>query len=95
MAKEVIWRYRAVNNLQKTFNYLSEEWGDIVAERFLELIRENVDLLLGHPELGRRTSKKGKRRKRVIKPRTSIIYEITDSGIAILDIWDNRRKPKR
>lgn len=94
MAKEVIWRNRAVNNLQKTVLYLNEEWGESVAERFLELVRENVDLLLSHPELGVKTSKKKKRRKRVIKPRTSIIYEITDSGIAILDIWDNRRMPK-
>lgn len=94
MAKEVIWRTRALNNLRKTVLYLNEEWGESVAERFMELVKENVDLLLSHPELGVKTNKKQKRRKRVIKPRTSIIYEITDSGIAILDIWDNRRKPK-
>lgn len=94
MAKKVIWRVRAINNLQKTFSYISEEWSDEAADRFLELITENVELLLLYPEIGVKTSQSTKRRKRVVKPRTSIIYEITDTGIAILDIWDNRRKPK-
>ena len=94
MAQKIVWRARALSNLNKTFLYLSEEWGDTVAERFIEVVQENIDLLLAHPESGAKSTKRPNRRKRVVKPRTSIIYELTPVGIIIIDIWDNRRKPK-
>ncbi len=94
MARLILWQEGATVNFEKTMEYLVEDWGKKVAQEFYTEVHENINLINQFPQIGKATSKRSNKYKRVIRRRTSIIYQLTDDTIYITDIWDNRRKPK-
>jgi plasmid stabilization system protein ParE len=94
MARIVVWQEDATVNFEKTVAYLVEDWGKKVAREFYDEVHDNINLIIQFPQSGKATSKKRRKYKRVIRRRTSIIYQFTNDTIYITDVWDNRRKPK-
>ena len=93
MAEKIIWRKRALNRLSKLLPYLVEEFGEKVAETFLDNLNSELELLSDFPDLGPKHPTKNQH-LRVMHRHTSIIYKTTPSQLIVLDLWDNRRKPK-
>ncbi len=93
MVEKIIWRKRALYRLEKLLPYLTEEFGEKVAETFLERLNTELELISEFPELGPKHPTKNQH-LRVMHRLTSIIYKITSNQLIVLDIWDNRRKPK-
>ncbi len=94
MARIVVWQEDATVNFEKTVAYLVEDWGKKVASEFYDEVHDNINLIIQFPQIGNKTSKRRNKYKRVIRHRTSIIYQVSGDTIYVTDIWDNRRKPK-
>ena len=94
VTRVVIWTETAIRQRRHTFEY----WNDrnkskAYSRRLQAAIRERIDHLKAHPEMGRETELEG---IRVISlGHYSIIYRSEKERILILAFWDNRRDPKK
>lgn len=93
MAKQVVWSIRAQNERKRILKY----WADrnqskSYSKKLNTLFRVAVKLIIEHPQIGKPTDLDNVRIK--IVRDYLIIYELTDSSINILSIWDSRQDPK-
>lgn len=89
----IFWTPIGIDSLRETGNFLSETWNDEIIDRFFLLIDEKIELIQRNPEIGSRLEN-SQFRKIVIHKNTTLFYEIDQSSIKILLIWDNRQNPE-
>lgn len=92
MAKQIIWRRQASIRVELITQYLINEWGEKVAEDFLDKLDLLTSYLKTHPTIGNKTNKK-QLRKLLITKHNFIVYQITKESIVIITIKDTRQKP--
>jgi plasmid stabilization system protein ParE len=90
----IVFRQRFKNKALKLDQYLHEEFGETVANRFLEKVNIITQLLIKLPELGRKTKIEGIRSK-LIPPYTRIYYSFKKGRLEILNMYDVRQSPKK
>lgn len=86
----IFWTPIGIESLREIVNFLSETWNDEIIDRFFLLIDEKIDLIQRNPEIGLKLEN-SQFRKIVIHKNTTLFYEIDQSIIKILLIWDNRQ----
>ena len=92
MARQVIWTERAQKDRIAIFTYWNKRNESFVYSKKLhESFKESLKLISRHPLIGKLTNKKNVRLK-ILKDYL-IIYEITESEIVVLSIWDCRQNP--
>ncbi len=93
MVRRVIWTERAQKERIAIFDYWNKRNKSFIFSRKLnELISESLILISKHPLIGKRTDKENVRVK-VLRDYL-IIYELTESDLVVLSIWDCRQKPE-
>lgn len=93
MARRVIWTERAQKERIAIFDYWNKRNKSFIFSRKLnELINQSLILISKHPLIGKRTDKENVRVK-VLRDYL-IIYELIESNLVVLSIWDCRQKPE-
>lgn len=85
----------SVKKLEILFEYLEIEWSEKVKNDFLEKLNSAIKVIEIKPESFPASSFDVKLRKCVVTKQTSLLYEIQDDFIFILNIIDNRQNPKK
>lgn len=94
MAKQIIWSLRAQKDKREIFIYWSQRnKSNRYSKKLHQLFKEAIQLLREHPYIGRTTDDDSVRIK--IVKEYLIIYEVTETSIIILSIWDGRQDPLR
>jgi addiction module RelE/StbE family toxin len=94
MAWKIIWSPRAQTDRRAIFTYWNNRnKSTSYSKRLNTLFKEAVALIGQHPEIGKPTDLERTRAK--IVRDYLIIYEIKDTQIQILTIWDTRQDPDK
>jgi plasmid stabilization system protein ParE len=95
MALKIKWNKRADDTFEKIIIYLEDEFGFSVAQKFALHVFKTVELLAEFPELGSPIQKNKLIRGFVLLKQVSIFYRYDKKQLIILNLFDNRRKPKK
>lgn len=91
MEKTVIWAPEARDQYQMIVEYWNiRNQSDAYSNRIHKNLKQTIQLIAVFPELGRPTSL-SKIRAKTFMQHFTLIYEIKESQIAILNFWDNRQ----
>lgn len=92
---EIVWLRKAVDELQKIYDYLEQTYSEELAKRWLADFISITDLLCKYPSIGR-ISKKGRNiRFIVIKKRYRLYYKNTSKRLFIVFLFDSRKDPEQ
>lgn len=92
MAKTVIWKRKANQQILEIEDYLLENFSSKSVQRFLDKLYKKLETLQSYPEIGQRTRLKTIRRLRIDR-KISLFYRIQGSFIVIHLVWHNRQNP--
>ena len=95
MVSALIWSDRAADEYEKLQSYLYQEWGEIITQRVINDITQNITRIQNSPEQFPFFYKTKKIRRCVVSPQTSIFFRFTSERIEIASIFDNRQNPKK
>jgi toxin YoeB len=94
MAKQIIWSLRAQEDKKEIFKYWTQRnKSNRYSKKLNQLFKEAILLLREHPYIGRPTDDTSVRIK--IVKEYLLIYEVTETSINILSIWDGRQDPSK
>ena len=94
MAKQIIWSLRAQKDKREILKYWSQRnKSNRYSKKLNELFKESIKLILEHPQVGKLTDTPSVRIK-IIKEYL-LIYEVSETSIIILSIWDGRQDPSK
>ena len=94
MAKQVIWSIRAQKEKEEILKYWSRRnKSNRYSKKLNHLFKDSIRLLREHPYVGKPTDSDSIRIK-IIKVYL-LIYEVTETSINILSIWDGRQDPSQ
>lgn len=94
MAKQVIWSLRAQKDKKEILEYwYQRNKSNRYSLKLNQLFKEAIQLLREHPYIGRATDDTTVRIK--IVKEYLLIYEVTETSINILSIWDGRQDPSK
>jgi toxin YoeB len=89
---EVVWSSRARLELYEVLDFYIERNGTSeYSQKLFERIKASAELLGRHPNLGRKTDMENVRA--LVTEDYEIIYEVLDTNVLIVLIWDCRRNP--
>lgn len=91
--KKVAYTKTYKETLSATVSIIERNWGDRYVNRFLDQLDDLVEKILMYPYLFQALPLNPKYRKCVISKQTSLVYEITDTKIILLYLFDNRQEP--
>lgn len=90
---QVVWNKRAEKQFSTIQNYLTEEFGDKVAEEFTSRVFDFLDLLADFPDLGSIENKEKNIRGFLLHKYTTLFYKCEGDKIYLLSLFDNRQDP--
>ena len=94
MAKQIIWSLRAQKDKREILKYWSQRnKSNRYSKKLNQLFKESITLILEHPQVGKLTNTPSVRIK-IIKEYL-LIYEVSETSISILSIWDGRQDPSK
>jgi plasmid stabilization system protein ParE len=91
----LIWSEEALNNLKEIINYLEDRWTGREIKNFVQLLDKQIKLIEDNPYLIAESIQSKGLRKSVLSRQTTIYYQIIDSEIRIITLFDNRQNPNR
>ena len=93
MVRRLIWSIEARTSRKYIFDYWNNRnKSKVYSNKLNQLFKENLLIVSKLPEFGKPTQKDDT--KFIIVSHFEIIYQITDSEIVVLDIWDTRQNPE-
>lgn len=90
---ELVFTDEATEMLVSVSLFIEEKWNLKQAEKFLAQAFKTFDLLLQHPYIFKASTLDQNIRIGFISKQCSFFYEIKESDIVILFLWDNRQEP--
>ena len=94
MAKQIIWSLKAQKDKREIFEYWSRRnKSNRYSKKLNQLFKDAIRLLREHPYIGKSTDDNLVRIK--IVKEYLLIYEVTETSINILSIWDGRQDPSK
>jgi len=81
--------------LEKLTYYLRENWGEKSVVSFFSKLDSTLNTIKNNPEIFAHSQFDKKLRKAIITKQTSILYEIQEETIFVLNLIDNRQDPEQ
>jgi plasmid stabilization system protein ParE len=94
MAKKIRWSKTSKKQLQVVISYLISNWGVSTTEKFLNTLEKRIYLLGRFPTIGKKSFEYPSIRQLVLTKHNTLLYEIQDDTIFIVEIYDNRQQPQ-
>jgi plasmid stabilization system protein ParE len=95
MERKVSWSKIALVRAEQITYYLKNEWGDRVADDFVNKLNTSIDVLCKYPYIGSASEKHNSVRKILVTKHNALFYKILKSKIYIADIFDTCQNPKK
>ncbi len=95
MAKPIALTAIAEQDLEHITDYLLENWGDIVCDRFLTRFEQVCGLISEAPPMFPLVYRKKKIRKCTLTRQNTIYYRELTNEVQIITIFDTRQDPKK
>ena len=94
MAKTVVWKRQANQQILEIEAYLLENFSAQTVDKFLDKLYQKLEMLERFPESGQRTRLATIRRLRINRL-ISLFYRIQGNYIVIHFVWNNRQDPEK
>ena len=95
LRKPLIWSPEADFDLEGILNYLENNWTENVISDFLNELFKILDWITENPQIFMESSKKSQIRKFVLSKHHTLYFEVFDTHINLLRIFDSRQDPKK
>ena len=92
---KILWTDFALKELEKTIEYLEENWTEKELRNLAENIEEKLALISQNPNLFQASSYKKDIRRVVILTYNTLYYRVTEEQIEIISFFSNRQNPKK
>jgi plasmid stabilization system protein ParE len=81
-----------LNSLDKTTNFIEDQWNGDVADAFLDKLDERVEKLKMNPHIGP-IYEQTNYRQLIIHPLVALYYELKTDYIGLSLVWSNKQNP--
>jgi plasmid stabilization system protein ParE len=88
-----VWTPLGLKSLDKTTNFIEEQWNEDVADNFLDLLDERIEQLKNNPRI-EPTFERTEYRQLLIHPLVTLYYELKSDYISLTLVWANKQNPK-
>ncbi len=92
---KILWTAFALKELEKTIEYLEENWKEKELRTLAESIEEKLALISQNPNLFQASDNKKNIRRVVIQTYNTLYYRFENEQIEIISFFSNRQNPKR
>ena len=92
---KILWTDFALNELEKTIEYLEENWTERELRNLAIEIEETLNLLSHNPNLFQKSDIKKEIRRVVVAKHNTLYYRINNNTIEIISFFSNRQSPKK
>ena len=92
---KILWTAFALKELEKTIEYLEENWTEKELRTLAESIEEKLALISRNPNLFQASDNKKNIRRVVIQTYNTLYYRFENEQIEIISFFSNRQNPKR
>ncbi len=95
MARQIIWTKRANNKFNKIIEYLEQEWGPGVTQKFVLKTYDIIELIADQSDLGTIESPDKNIRGFLLTKHNRLFYRVEEKEIVLLNFFDTRSGSKR
>lgn len=95
MHKDIIQSPLADDDLYHVIEYLLSNQNPIVANNFLDILYEHLEIIANNPKQFPLVYKTRKYRKCVVTKHNTVYYKEQEANILVLRIFDTRQNPKK
>jgi plasmid stabilization system protein ParE len=92
---KIFWTDFALGELEKTIEYLEENWTEKELRNLAREIEETLNLLSHNPNLFQTSEIKKEIRRVIVAKHNTLYYRVKNNSIEILSFFSNRQNPKR
>ena len=92
---KILWTDNALKELEKTIEYLEENWTDKELRNLAESLEETISLISQNPQIFQASEKKKDIRRAVILSFNTLYYRVSEDKVEILSFFGNRQNPKK
>ena len=92
--RELEFSERSLKEIDDICEYIEYKWSLNSKEKFLKLLKRNIDLIEENPTLFQISYYKNLH-KCVVSKQTTIFYKFNDYKIQIISVFDTRQNPKK
>jgi len=85
-----VWTPLGIKSLEKTTDFIEEQWNEDVAEKFLDRLDERIEQLKKNPRIGP-TFEQTEYRELLIHPLVTLYYELKTDHISLVLVWANKQ----
>ena len=89
---KIIWTPLGLKSLDKTTNFIEEQWNEDVAENFLDRLDDRIEQLKKNPQIGP-TYEQTEFRQLLIHPLVTLYYQFNADYISVTLVWANKQDP--
>ena len=93
--RKIVLSKRASDKLEKLLNYLATEWSERVKQNFIKKFDDSIKFISSFPEATEKSELKKGLHRCVVTKQTTIYYQLNDSEIQIITIFDTRMNIKK
>jgi plasmid stabilization system protein ParE len=94
MVLNVIWSPKSEKQLLEVSHYLENRYGELVAKKFILKVLNYIETLSKLPNIGTTHNEKLGIKYLVITKQNTLVYQVRQNTLHILNIYDNRQNPK-
>jgi plasmid stabilization system protein ParE len=95
MAYEIIVKKRFTNKVTKLLIYLEKQWGEAVAQKFLQKLDRQIERIHLHPHTGIQVKNFKQTHSVLVTKHNRMFYRIKNNTVEIINMYDTRRDPKK
>ena len=92
---KLVWSDRALGDLRKIIDYLSENWTQKEIRSFAKKLDKRLEIISINPRLFPQTKKRKNVRRSVLTKQTVIYYESTRDTVSVISLFDPRQAPSK
>ena len=92
---KIFWTDFALKELEKTIEFLEENWTEKELRNLAENLEEKLALISQNPDLFQASNLKKGIRRVVILTYNTLYYRIANEQIEIISFFSNRQNPKK
>jgi len=95
MEKKIKISKEAKKNTQRIISYLTNEWSEAVADKFIQRLENKLNYISLFPNSYPSFDKFNNVRKCVLSKQISLYYKIKNEEIEVLTLFDTRQDPDK
>lgn len=92
---KILWTDNALNELQKTVEYLEEYWTEKELRILATNLEKTLNLISNNPYLFQASEFKTDVRRAVVLKLNTLFYRVNENNVEILSFFSNRQNPKK